>query len=56
MVRRFMTLLKQRWDMVPAAPVVVLPFEGDESRSVPQRTRTKDQAKLDISHNSNDNE
>ncbi|GMN46992.1 hypothetical protein TIFTF001_016177 [Ficus carica] len=56
MVRRFMALLKQRWDMVPAAPVIVLPFEGDESRSVPQRTRTKDQVKLDRSHNSNDNE
>lgn len=51
-----MALLKQRWDMVPAAPVVILPFEGDGSKSVPQRTRTKEQAKLDGSHNSNDNE
>ncbi|XP_024022376.1 uncharacterized protein LOC21392703 isoform X2 [Morus notabilis] len=55
MVRRFMTLVKQRWDMVPAAPVVVLPFEGGESRSEPQRKGTKDQAKLERSHSSNNN-
>ncbi|KAK3009985.1 hypothetical protein RJ639_010955, partial [Escallonia herrerae] len=29
MVMRFMSFIKERWDTVPAAPVAVLPFEGD---------------------------
>lgn len=29
MVRKFMTFLKERWDTVPAAPVVVLPFKSE---------------------------
>ncbi|CAI0439282.1 unnamed protein product [Linum tenue] len=33
MVRKFTTLLKERWETVPAAPVVVVPFESKESRS-----------------------
>ncbi|XP_030475688.1 uncharacterized protein LOC115692867 isoform X1 [Syzygium oleosum] len=33
MVRRFMSLLKERWDMVPAAPVVVLPYQNEVSGS-----------------------
>lgn len=31
MVLKFMSFLKERWDTVPAAPVVVLPFEEKES-------------------------
>lgn len=38
---RFSTLLKERWDAVPAAPVVVLPYEGDETRA-PNQTREID--------------
>ncbi|XP_021286870.1 uncharacterized protein LOC110418460 isoform X1 [Herrania umbratica] len=40
MVRRFISFLKERWDTVPAAPVIVLPFEGEESRSVNQRSQS----------------
>ncbi|KAI8532170.1 hypothetical protein RHMOL_Rhmol11G0192700 [Rhododendron molle] len=40
-VMRFRTLLKERWDAVPAAPVVVLPYEGDETRA-PNQTREID--------------
>lgn len=32
MVKRFRTLVRERWRAVPAAPVVVLPHENDESR------------------------
>lgn len=53
MVKRFMSFLKQRWDMVPAAPVVVLPFESDESRSEPQGKGAKEQAKLGKPKSSN---
>ncbi|XP_018835491.1 uncharacterized protein LOC109002277 isoform X2 [Juglans regia] len=47
MVKRFMTLLKERWDTVPAAPVVVLPFDSteDQSRSETETKETKDQEK-----------
>lgn len=38
--------------MVPAAPVVVLPFENDESRKL-QGKGTKDQVKLKKPQNSN---
>ncbi|XP_055816245.1 uncharacterized protein LOC129885829 isoform X4 [Solanum dulcamara] len=37
MVLRFMTFLKERWETVPATPVVVLPFEDDESDAPNQR-------------------
>ncbi|CAL1352660.1 unnamed protein product [Linum trigynum] len=33
MVKKFITLLKERWETVPAARVVVVPFESKESRS-----------------------
>ncbi|KAF8019457.1 hypothetical protein BT93_G0212 [Corymbia citriodora subsp. variegata] len=33
MVQRFMSFLKERWDMVPATPVVVLPYQNEESGS-----------------------
>lgn len=33
MVMRFMSLLKERWATVPAAPVVVLPYESGETGS-----------------------
>ncbi|CAL5379733.1 unnamed protein product [Camellia sinensis] len=42
MVMRFMTLLKERWDAVPAAPVVVLPYEGDETRTLSQTREIND--------------
>ncbi|THG03163.1 hypothetical protein TEA_026395 [Camellia sinensis var. sinensis] len=45
MVMRFMTLLKERWDAVPAAPVVVLPYEGDETRTLSQTREINDIAK-----------
>ncbi|KAK4339939.1 hypothetical protein RND71_041401 [Anisodus tanguticus] len=37
MVLRFMSFLKERWNTVPATPVVVLPFEDDESDAPTQR-------------------
>ncbi|CAN4108072.1 unnamed protein product [Withania somnifera] len=37
MVLRFMSFLKERWETVPATPVVVLPFEDDESDAPNQR-------------------
>ncbi|KAL7205860.1 hypothetical protein ACSBR2_018725 [Camellia fascicularis] len=45
MVMRFMTLLKERWHAVPAAPVVVLPYEGDETRTLSQTGEINDIAK-----------
>ncbi|KAA3482205.1 DUF639 domain-containing protein [Gossypium australe] len=40
MVKRFRAFLKERWLTVPAAPVIVLPFEDEESKSVNQRNQT----------------
>lgn len=34
MVIKFIGMLKERWDTVPAAPVVVLPFKGDNTTDV----------------------
>lgn len=45
MVKRFMALLKERWDTVPAAPVVVLPFDSEESKSETTTKETKVQEK-----------
>ncbi|KAE8672900.1 Plastid-lipid associated protein PAP / fibrillin family protein isoform 1 [Hibiscus syriacus] len=40
MVKRFLNFLKERWVTVPAAPVIVLPFEDKESKSVNQKSQT----------------
>ncbi|KAL0412731.1 UNVERIFIED_CONTAM: hypothetical protein Sradi_1474800 [Sesamum radiatum] len=40
MVVAFMSFLKERWDAVPAAPVVVLPFEDKES-ATEQKTQVE---------------
>ncbi|KAE8716922.1 Plastid-lipid associated protein PAP / fibrillin family protein isoform 1 [Hibiscus syriacus] len=40
MVKRFLSFLKERWLTVPAAPVIVLPFEDEESKSVNQKSQT----------------
>ncbi|KAL0293747.1 UNVERIFIED_CONTAM: hypothetical protein Scaly_2576800 [Sesamum calycinum] len=37
MVIAFMSFLKERWDAVPAAPVIVLPFEDKESATEQKR-------------------
>ena len=50
MVETFMSFLKQRWNMVPAASVVVLPFESEEFKSEPKGM--KDQSKLGKGKNS----
>ncbi|TQD99964.1 hypothetical protein C1H46_014468 [Malus baccata] len=42
MVKRFMKLLKERWDRVPAAPVVVLPFGSEEPTPKPNTRESKD--------------
>lgn len=42
MVMKFRRLLKERWDAVPAAPVVVLPYEGDETRAPNQKREIDD--------------
>ncbi|XVE48685.1 hypothetical protein DITRI_Ditri01bG0022200 [Diplodiscus trichospermus] len=44
MVKKFISFLKERWLTVPAAPVIVLPYEDDESKSVNQRTHTDKKA------------
>ncbi|GAV61126.1 DUF639 domain-containing protein [Cephalotus follicularis] len=45
MVKRFISILKERWDTIPAAPVVVLPFESEESRLANQSRETKEQVR-----------
>lgn len=47
--KRFLKFLRERWDSVPAAPVVVLPFDNDELKSsstklkeVEQQQKSKD--------------
>ncbi len=52
MVKGFIKLLKERWDMVPAAPVIVLPFESEQSRSETETKGTVDQAKPERIQNS----
>lgn len=47
MVKKFMSFLKERWDTVPAAPVVVLPYESEESKSVNRRKEINDKTKSD---------
>ncbi|CAA7052312.1 unnamed protein product [Microthlaspi erraticum] len=42
MVRKFKALLRERWEMVPAAPVLVLPFVNEES--TPAATQGKQAA------------
>lgn len=37
MVIKFKALLRERWEMVPAAPVLVLPFVNEESTSPPSQ-------------------
>ncbi|KAK6945583.1 Protein of unknown function DUF639, partial [Dillenia turbinata] len=45
MVKKFMMILKERWDSVPAAPVVVLPYENDENRPSNQNKEPDSKAK-----------
>lgn len=47
MVKKFINSLRERWDTVPAAPVVVLPFESEESRSETETKEIENQAKLE---------
>ncbi|GFP87118.1 hypothetical protein PHJA_000855500 [Phtheirospermum japonicum] len=42
MVIAFMSFLKERWDAVPAAPVVVLPYENNESGTVQKKKQDVD--------------
>lgn len=41
MVKRFMNLLKERWEMIPVAPVIVLPHESTELTIPDQRLERK---------------
>lgn len=54
MVKRFIDFLKERWDTVPAAPVVVLPYGSNDSVSEPDGKGNKDveKSKSDSSSNS----
>ncbi|KAL1289696.1 hypothetical protein HN51_058098 [Arachis hypogaea] len=45
MVRKFMKFLRERWNAVPAAPVSVLPYENEESRSQIYLKESNDQSK-----------
>uniref|UniRef100_A0A5B7AU14 DUF639 domain-containing protein n=1 Tax=Davidia involucrata TaxID=16924 RepID=A0A5B7AU14_DAVIN len=51
MVLSFTSFLKERWDTVPAAPVVVLPFEGGDTGAVSQRKEIDDIAKSERTQN-----
>lgn len=51
MVTRFMSLLKERWATVPAAPVIVLPYESGEAGSGNEAMET-DQRKSEGTQNS----
>lgn len=42
-VKRFMKFLRERWDSVPASPVVVLPFDNDGLRSSPTQQKEVEQ-------------
>ncbi|KAL6964365.1 hypothetical protein U1Q18_035420 [Sarracenia purpurea var. burkii] len=53
MVKRFMSLLKERWDALPASPVVVLPYEGDKTRAPNQTKEIDDIAKPESIQSSN---
>lgn len=44
MVKKFLSFLKERWITVPAAPVIVLPYEDEDSKSVNQRSQTDNKA------------
>lgn len=44
MVKRFITILKERWDTIPAASVIVLPFESEESKATDERGEMAEQA------------
>ncbi|XP_057976503.1 uncharacterized protein LOC131163780 [Malania oleifera] len=43
MVRKFMRFIKERWDTVPAAPVVVLPFKSAGTGSASMRGGTRNE-------------
>lgn len=45
MVLRFKKLVKDRWETVPAAPVVVLPFENDQKGPMHQTNKLEAQEK-----------
>ncbi|XP_020220533.1 uncharacterized protein LOC109803395 isoform X1 [Cajanus cajan] len=45
MVHKFKKLLRDRWHTVPAAPVSILPFENEESRSQIYLKEIEDQSK-----------
>ncbi|XP_073145489.1 uncharacterized protein [Henckelia pumila] len=54
MVVAFMNFLKERWDTVPASPVVVLPFEETESDTSQKKLKKQTgQVKLERTWNSN---
>ncbi|KAL9682607.1 hypothetical protein QQ045_014409 [Rhodiola kirilowii] len=54
MVKKFMALLKERWDTVPAAPVVVLPLDTDKPKSsTPQKKELKDKSNTETSQGTN---
>lgn len=49
MVKRFIDFLKARWDTVPAAPVVVLPYGSNESLAEHDRKGNEDLEKAERS-------
>ncbi|XP_054801067.1 uncharacterized protein LOC129305141 isoform X1 [Prosopis cineraria] len=51
MVKKFISMVRERWHAVPAAPVAILPYEDDESRSVSPLKETEDQEKPQGSQN-----
>ncbi|RDX71549.1 hypothetical protein CR513_49091, partial [Mucuna pruriens] len=51
MVQKFKKILRERWHTVPAAPVSILPFENEESRSEIYLKEIEDQSKIKSQRN-----
>ncbi|KAJ7968089.1 DUF639 family protein [Quillaja saponaria] len=56
MVKKFINLVKERWHSVPAAPVVVLPFESEGSRSETDLKEKKEKGKSERKQSSSNSQ
>ncbi|KAF7803648.1 uncharacterized protein G2W53_042759 [Senna tora] len=54
MVKKFLSVVRERWHAVPAAPVVVLPYENDASRSISSSKEAEGQEKSQGTQGSRD--
>lgn len=54
MVTKFMSYIRERWASVHAAPVVVLPYESDETKSITNGSKESNQTKPEQIHSGTD--